>query len=574
MKIPGEKSNEGADRLQFYQEIIDACFYSLEKRKEQYEVLKQYYLYGAGPESDPTPYNKIDPTVDTLSAFLYSADSTRFSTHLPPEVDGHEWAKARVISQAVNSAWVNSGSDQIFGQALDWSLVYNSTLVKLVVNGGHTVPYVVDPDCFGVYREDINGIDRQEAIAHRYYITRSQLEAELQNHPSRAKILANLKPRPIQQQDDMPSGLRRIIVTNLAGVPPLTPGNNVMGNGTLLMSERIDYKPGVSADVIEMTELWIRDDDEGGDYRTVTMAEGPVVIYDRPNIFVQGEQPFTQVCPMPMHGYFWGASFAGKIIGLQGWRNVRIGEIMHMLSKQAHPPTSLQGFSGIVDETAFALDQPGGVLNNTDPMGGKTEQFAPAITPDIWHDVQMIDEMISEAAGLPPLLMGRGETGVRSGRQTSELSRLGSSRTKKRALAIEDNLETLATKMFKAMRRFDDTVYTSEPLTPDDKPIKFILNQAPADAVVRVDAHSNSPLFVEDQKALAGEMLEAHSIGRDSFIEMLNPPQKDILLRRLKTIEKNEADAAKAKAQHEEQLAGAKHAPPGVPHAGLQAVKK
>jgi hypothetical protein len=203
------------------------------------------------------------------------------------------------------------------------------------------------------------------------------------------------------------------------------------------------------------------------------------------------------------------------------------------------------------------------VLNNTDPMGGKVEQFAPAVTPDLWHDLSMIDEMFMEAAGLSPLLMGRGETGVRSGRQTSELSRLGSSRTKKRALAVEDDLETLATKMYKALRKYNEDKLMTVPLEPQDKAVPFILNQAPDDAVIKVDAHSNSPLFVEDQKELAGTMLEAHAIDRESFIDMLNPPMKDVLIRRLSRIMKAEADAAKMKAQQEQQAIQAKHQPKG-----------
>lgn len=566
MKIPGEKEQNGYARLQFYREVTDACFYSLRKRIEQYDTLKHYWMYGCSPEGDATPYNKIEPIIDTLTAFLYSADSTRFSAHLGPEVAAAEWDKVQTISKAVNSEWTNSGSDQIFGQGLDLACVYNTSFIKTLVKDSHLIPYVVDPHCVGVYREDINGLDRQEAIAHRYYITVSQLETELSSHPNREQILASIPARPMRPKDEMPEGLRRIIVTNMAGVPPLTPGNQVTGNGTIFLSERVDYTPGIAAEVVEMTELWIRDDDIDGngnghsDWRTVTMCEGPVVVYDRPNIFVAGEQPFTQICPMPLHGYFWGSSFAAKLIGLQCWRNVRIDEIMRILALQAKPPHSLSGFSGIADETSFALNIPGGVLNNNDPMG-KVERMDLKVPDDIWRDVAQIDEMFSEAAALPPLLMGRGETGVRSGRQTSELSRLGSSRIKKRALAIEDNLETLATKMFKAMRRYDDNSYLTMPSSPGAKPLKFILNQSPEDAVIKVDAHSNSPLFVEDQKELAAGLLEAHAIDRESFIEMLNPPMKDVLLKKLPAIEAKEQAAAKGAADHEIQMAQAKHAP-------------
>ena len=66
-------------------------------------------------------------------------------------------------------------------------------------------------------------------------------------------------------------------------------------------------------------------------------------------------------------------------------------------------------------------------------------------------------------------------------------------------------------------------------------------------------------------------MLETKSIDRASFIEMLNPPMKDVLLRRLKTIEAKEIAAAKANADHEQQIEAQKHQPKPPP--GLSAVK-
>lgn len=560
MKLP-----EGAiEREQFYSEVVSACFASLEKRKETYAYLMHFFTYGCAPEEGETAYNKIFPILDTLTAFLYSADSTRFSAHIGPEVPKNEWDKAAPISKAVNSEWINSGADMKFSEGLTLSLVYGSSFLKTLVKDGHMVPHVVEPHCLGVYREDVNGMDRQEAIVHSYYITKSQLENELDQHPNKTAILKRITERPKTQEDDMPNGLRRIIVTNAAGVPPLTPGGTARGNGAgaIGFSAQVDYVPNVAQGLVEMCELWVWSD-KAGDWQTVTMADGRVCVYDRPNIFVPGQHPFTQICPNPRHGYFWGEPEVARLTGLQGWRNLRVAEIKDLLAKQVTPPTSLEGWTGAVDEVDFALNKAGGVLVSSEPMA-KVNRFKPDISADIWNDVREIDEMFSEAAALPNILMGRGETGVRSGRQTSELSRLGSARIKKRALVVEDSLDSLSTKMYKAMRRYDADHYETEPTELGAKPVKFILKQAPDDLMIRVDAHSNSPLFVEDQKALAGEMIEVHAIDRESYIEMLNPPMKDVLLRRLKANEAKEIAAAKAKAQHEEQIEREKHSPPGL----------
>ena len=548
MKIP----TEDGEKLAFYREVIDICFSSVQKRKTDYELMKNYYMFGCPPEEPATPYNKIYPHIDTLTAFLFSADSTRFGCHLPAAVAEDEWAKVPDANKAINEEWIDSNGDMLFGQALTWAMVKNTTIIKTIVRDGKPVPYIVDPECFGVYREDLNYLDRQEGLTHRYYISRSQLESDLSMHPNKDSIMSQIGVRPMRAADSMPDSLRRIIVTNTSGTPPISPGGTIRGNGNYNNDARVEYNAVVNADVVEMVELWVWDD-KLVDYRVVTMAEDSVLIYDRQNFFLptvrdhedknvegQGEHPFTQVCPNPMHGYFWGTSEVARLVGLQQFRNERIAQIRDLLAKQVNPPTALFGMFGAIDELDFALNKAGGVLPSQDPMA-KIDRYKPEIPADIWQEIHMIDEMFSEASGLQNLLMGKGESGVRSGRQTSELARLGSSRIKKRALNIEDSLSSLATKYFKVLRRYNANRYHMD----DAKKLPFILAQMPSDTQVMVDAHSNSPLFVEDQKNLAQQLFEAHAIDRATLIKMVAPPMMEVMLRNLKKIEANEAEKAK-----------------------------
>jgi hypothetical protein len=559
MKIPSEDQ----EREQFYQQVTDDCFASVQRRKTDYDLMKSYFMHGGPPEEPATPYNKIYPHIDTLTAFLFSADSTRFGCHLPVSVHDDEWAKVPQANKAINEEWIDSNGDMVFGQALTWAMVKNTAIIKVIVRDGKPCPYIIEPECFGVYREDLNYLDRQEAMAHRYYITRSQLDADLESHPNREKIIASLGTKPMRAADSMPDSLRRIIVTNSSGTPPISPGGTIRGNGMYNNDSRIDYTAQVSADVVEMVELWVWDD-AIADYRVVTRADGNITIYDRQNLFLpammnadeseidqRGEHPFVQICPNPMNGYFWGTSEVSRLVGLQQFRNERIGQIRDLLAKQVNPPVVLFGMFGAVDELDFALNKAGGVLPSQDPMA-KVERHKPDIPTDIWQEIHMIDEMFSEASGLQNILMGKGESGVRSGRQTSELARMGSSRIKKRALIVEDSLSSLATKYFKVLRK-----YGKDRLKMDDKAkTTFILAQMPNDTHVMVDAHSNSPLFSEDQKNLAAQLFEAHAIDRSTLIKMVSPPMMEVMLRDLKKIEANEAAQAKAKAQAEQ--AGAK----------------
>jgi hypothetical protein len=576
MKIPtgsskGMSAEEAAgadyDRESFYWEVTQACFASVERRKSTYDLMKHYFLYGGPPEEPAAPFNKIYPHVDTLTSFLFSADSTRFGCHLPKTVPDAEWDKVAAANEMINEEWIDSGGDNVFSQALLWAMCKASTIVKLNVREGRPHPYMVEPECFGVYREDVPGLDRQEAMAHRYYITRSQLENELAAHPSRAKILASLAAKPMRQADSMPESLKRIIVTNSSGMPPISPGGTIRGNSSAINDGQVDYTPVMAVDVIEMTELWLWDDDLA-DYRVVTRAEDAITIYDRQNFFLpsvkdadgkvtqRGDHPFIKVCPQPMNGYFWGSSEVAQLVGLQQWRNERVNQIRDLLAKQVNPPTVLFGMFGAVDELDFALNKAGGVLPSQDQMG-KVQREKPDVPMDLWKDIDNIDTMFNEASGLQNLLQGKGESGVRSGRQTSELARLGSARIKKRALIIEDNLSALATKYFKVMRKYGSDRLTTQPVM-GGKSMPFILAQMPHDTQIQVDAHSNSPIFVEDNRALYFDLFERKAIDRESLLEGVDPPKRVLLTRKLKTIELKEAEAAKQQA-----MAGAQGKKPG-----------
>jgi hypothetical protein len=209
-------------------------------------------------------------------------------------------------------------------------------------------------------------------------------------------------------------------------------------------------------------------------------------------------------------------------------------EILDLLSKQVNPPTALIGFSGILDEKNFALNRAGGLLS-TDMPNAKAERLAPTMPPDFYESLREIDAMFEEVSGIGNVLQGKGEAGVRSAGHASQLARLGSSRAKKRALIVEDALEKVATLYLKLMQEYDDQAYKT------DNGLYFIAEQFTRDYVVKVDAHSNSPIFTEDLRSLAFNMFKAGAIDKESLIDLLEPPMKQLLKEKLKKIEEKQA---------------------------------
>ena len=529
MRIPPNND----ERENFYLDLMNKCMVSREERKADYGTLRSYYLFGAGPEEPPAYFNKIHPHIDQLTSFLYSAETTRFSIAMGASVPDIEHRKTPVLTNALNDEWLNSNADQVFSTALTWSLVYNTTFLKLVVGGG-IHPYMIEPGAIGVLREDTPYVDRQEAICQRYYITRSELFARLYSHPKREQIVkrvtTNIKTSSSDGSDGG-DGVARIVMS--------ATNPTIYGQVNMDLYGMNRYNARLAEETIEMHELWVWND-EIEDYQVVTMASPDIIIYDRPgsSLFLKGECPFVQICPNPQYDYFWGQSEVQKMLLLQGLRNNRMTEVLDLLSKQVTPPTALTGFTGILDEKNFALNRAGGLLSSDMP-NAKVERLAPEMPSNLFEVIHEIDAMFSEVSGISNVLSGRGESGVRSQGHASQLARLGSSRAKKRALIVEDSLEKVATLYLKLMQAYDPTHFKDTEGTP------FIAEQFTKDFVVKVDAHSNSPIFTEDTKELAFSLFKAQAIDKESLLDMLEPPGKQLLKEKLKRREEKAASEPK-----------------------------
>jgi hypothetical protein len=533
MRIP----TNPVDREIFYLDIIQKCLVSREERKPDYAGLRSWYLFGNGPNEGPAIFNKIFPHIDQLTSFLYSAETTRFSINTGAAVPSQEQVKVPALTRALNDEWLNSNADQVFSSAVTWSLVYNTAFVKIVMNNG-IHPYMVEPSCIGVLREDTPYSDRQEALVQTYYITKSELYDRLYSHPKREQIVKRITTTQ-HERTEVSNGVERILLSQSQP--------EMYGNINLDLSGQNRYKATVAEETVEMTELWIWND-ETKDYQVVTKAEPNIIVYDRPgeSVFLKGELPFVQVCPNPLYDYYWGGSEVQRMVFLQELRNKRLSEILDLLSKQVSPPTALIGFTGILDEKNFALNRAGGLLA-TDMPNAKVEKLAPTIPPDLFKEIDKIDAMFEEVSGIGNVLQGKGEAGVRSSGHASQLARLGSSRAKKRALVIEDSLEKLATLYLKCMQVYDPTHFA------DMDGRKFIAEQFTKDYTVKVDAHSNSPIFMEDMRQLAFNLYEAKVIDKESLLDLLEPPMKQLLKDRLKKMEEKEKQAAEQKQQQQQQ---------------------
>lgn len=546
MKIPADP----LQRQQLYEDLIRKCTFSRSDREAAYRACRSYYLFGCA-EGLRVAYNKIQPTVELLRSFIYSAETTRFTMHLGATLTNAERTaelqKGRRLAEEVNEQWHESDTDLIVADAVTWSLVNGCTIVKQLWKGG-SQPYLVDPENFGVYREDIASLERQEAVVECYTISKAELERQLDeiDHPRRSEIIATVSANAAPQgtEGGFPEGVQRLVISqttpNMIGAANASPG----------MGDAYQYRPMVDAELVGMFELYVWDDDLQ-DYRIVTIAEGGVIIFDRKNFGIPKMLPYTKYCPKPLPFYFWGQSFVASLMMLQDWRTERMEQIKKLLSMAVKPPKSAIGIPGITDEKMAALFRAGGSFSSPTP-GGDIKEFAPKVPENVFAEIQQIDAMFEDMAGVSHVMQGKGESGVRAKGHADLLARLSSARPKQMALVIEDALERQATMSLRLLQQHSDQEFQTEA----EPALTFIARQFTNDFVVKVDAHSSSAIFVEDKKADAEVLLKAGAIDRTTFLEMFDPPGVQELKARLKVREAQEQKAAEQKMQLEMMMHG------------------
>lgn len=553
MKIPPS----GEERLELYNKVIEQCLLSRQERMATYRELRSYFLFGAA-EGGQAPFNKIQPTVQLLSSFIYAAETTRFNISLGASVDSSELNKIPVLMREINDLWHDSDTDIIVTEGISWSFVFNTVHIKTIWNGGIR-NYLIEPDNFGVYREDEPLLHRQEACVHTYSISRSELMRMLVDHPHRKKIEEDLQSANKANPDDgYPSGLKNIIITattpNIVGQP----AGGIIGN-----TVQYSYVPKSDADLIEMYELYIWDD-EIDDYRIVTLASPGIIIYDRKNFLVPKSLPFTKICPEPLPYYYWGQSFSAKLVPLQDWRTQRTDQIRKLLELQVKPPKFIKGLSGIGEEKMQALYRAGGMVSSPMP-NASIENMKPDMPSDIFREIAEIDAMFEETAGITSVMQGKSESGVRAKGHANLLARLASSRPKQYAMRLEDSLENIAGLMLRFLQINSKRDYPLRDQDGKATGMTFIPAQFTEDFMVKVDAHSSSPIFSEDHKADIIELFKAQAVDRQTLLDSFDPPNLQVLKERLRIKEEKEAAAQQQQqqmmaAQAQQQSGGAKGA--------------
>lgn len=529
------------DLADFCSAAIADCFASRYDRMQLYTDRRSYFLYGTRG-GDQAWYNRCWSHLDALTSFLYSAETCKFyvgpDREIDPKYEETVIKQSEVMTSRLNRKYHDSGTAGIVGEAILWALVYDTMLVKQRWNRQRNTvdSFLVEPHNFGVANESIKELDRQPYFAHRYLMSVSEFVARIRHMKGWEEKLGRVDKHRESMSDSgsLPQSITRLIVTSTSP--------NLVGAANPNWTAVPQYKPRIGLSHVECYELWVQDD-AIQDWRCITVVAPDVVLYNPPsNIFLPGEQPFTNITPNPIYDFFWGASELDILMKLQDWSNERIEQVRELLNLQVDPAMSLAGMSGIQDEKSVAQRMRGARYSSELPTA-EAKIIMPDIPPDIFAEINMIGRFFEEASGMTGLLQGRNESGVRSKEQVGALAKLGSSRIRKKALRVEKPIEKIGDNIMGLMARHDDA--TMRAVTKGGE-LPFVAAQFGEDYCVKVDSHSASPIFVDDHVQLAFALRKAGAIDGQSLLELTGPPMENILQARLKEMLRAQAKAKQA----------------------------
>lgn len=537
MKIPKEQEA----RVEFIKEILAKCQYTQNDRQTRDKRLRQWFLYGSDGLASAR-FNKILPSCELLTSFLYAQETTRFSVETGSGAHPAEAEKAEVLSRRIAEVWHDGNGDKMFQNVVLWGNVAAQVVKILWIpgkdgKGGEVKYYQIESANFGVLREDMSSLDDQDAMMHTFRMSKSELRRILllggMSEATVDQTLSEVSGTLRKEPQDQTNFVGKLIISQSQ---PNTIGG-IAGMGTLDMTR----DPMVDDELVAMAELWVWDDDEN-DYRVFTIADDDLVVFDRDNPTVDGEHPFALVVQEPIPNYIWGNSIVERLVPLQMWRESRLKDIDIAWKRQLRPPVvATGGIMGINDEKYAAFLRDGGVISSQ-MAGAKLDPMIPELPQETFSEIDYIDRMFEETIGLTSIMMGQGEEGVRGEGHASMLASMSGARVKQKALLIEAALEKIAQFTLKLIQLEDKTVLHTE------EGENFSAAQFTDEYSVKVAAHTSGPIFASSLKSDALMLHDKGAIDNRTLIEMYDPPMAPVLLQRLREREnqqKQEMDEAK-----------------------------
>ena len=547
--VPTKKS----DLLDFATQLKNDCRVSVGMRAAYY---RQLNLIAETGRYDGTKslINMLNSHLTRTADHLFSPVELKFSIDFGRPKPKIDYERARAVAKELTRTWDRNNTDMTFGRGVYEALKYGGSILKqwVQVEGedDHPVYYdkLIMPWQFGVYREDENRIDRQEALCETSYLTLAEVWQRIYHLPDADKLFMKIKANARSgSATSEPNSFFHDILSastlNTSGVE-----TNSQPGGIVQLNNTPNYGimgPVVAPEVVEMHEIWVKDEN---DYVTIQLIEPDILIaplHKKANLLgIERAQPYRLNQPNEVTNWFWGRSELVDLIEPQALLSQWCDDTKRLVGLQIDKIIGVTGDAGITDEL-YAQMRLSGFMNL--PPGADIKDITPKLPAELIPMLKFCIEIINTLGGFPEIMQGKGEPGVRAGVHASTLLKTASPSLRDRSLLVERQCATCADLTLQMMEAKDSELYwlkADEPIE-DPQNTSFLLASMPPDWRVMIDSHSSSPIFADENSQLVFQALKMGVVTPDYVLDNMPFPNKEMAKVQLREKEKNKAEQMK-----------------------------
>jgi hypothetical protein len=558
--------NIPSDRKQLVvwaQNLIEACRASSGDRASLYRLLATLVETGTDDPAVRSRMNLMYHHLRRTESHLFSPIQMQFAIDFEREYPREIYERGQAVGRVLTRNWALNDTDRAFAQGVFEALKYGACILKQWVeeSGPKRTPRyrrkLIMPWQFGVYREDENDLDLQDAMCETTYLSMPQIWQRIAHLPDASNLFKRIQSHAQRgtAPDDPSSFLGNILSTNTIN----TSGNTIAGagspGGVAIFGAPSAPTPGASVDIdlVKFHEIWVKGPE---DYVTIQIIDPDVLIMPyfsgdimtrKTNALIPGKinsgiHPYTLIQPNETSGNFWGRSEIIDLIEPQVMITQTTNDARRLFGLQVDKYLAFTGVDGDIDEVYDSMRSAG--YSNLG-QNGQVNDLTPKFPPETLPYIKSLIDSFNIIGGFPSVMQGEGDAGVRAGSHADTLLKTGSPRLRSMSLAVERNCAKAGSLTLDLAEAKDGSNYWTNGKTMESiKDTEFILSDLPDDRHVIVDSHSTSPIFMDDHEQLVAFGAKLGWIGAEEGIDMMPLPNKELL--KAKYAERQEA-AAKEK---------------------------
>ena len=537
----------------FAVDLIQKCQVSQANRAAYYRLLNAVAETGRPDGGGKAMINMMNAHLERTAAHMFSPIELKFDIDYDNLYPSDILEKGKVFARHITRHWERSNTDLMFGHGVKESLKYGACFMKqwptLENDKLKLERRLVMPWNFGVYREDNNELDSQDAMVETSLLTMPEVWGRIWNLPGADKLYDKIKGQS---------------ATNQAAGPPDSFFHNVLSSSQLNTNTGLQAAtrpipggivqvssdanqivgPTIAGETVLFHELWVKGET---DWLTIQMVEPDILVtvFKLSNLLIPGSQmqPYRLIQANGMSNYLWGRSELIDLMETQGWLNSMTEDARRLMALQIDKFLGLVGESGMTDEL-YAMARQNGFMNMG--PGSSINDLTPKFPPELLPLIKFCLEMINTLGSFPEIMQGKGEAGVRAGVHASTLLKTASPTLRDRSLVVERQCAAHADLTGSIMEAKDDKRYWTKGDTIEDvEKTSFLFSQLPDDWRITVDSHSSSPIFMDESSQLIFQGAKMGYVDGKYVIENTPFPSKEAALDAYK--KKEEAKSAERK---------------------------